>query len=44
MDRTGYDDPRSHAPQPIGEILDELLAQYEAEFPGVCITVVETAA
>jgi hypothetical protein len=44
MDRTGCDCPRPHAPQPIGEILDELLAQYEAKFPGVYITVVETAA
>jgi hypothetical protein len=29
-------------PQPIGEILAELLAQYEARFPAVRFTVVET--
>ncbi|MGO8749627.1 MAG: hypothetical protein ACLQNE_27035 [Thermoguttaceae bacterium] len=31
-------------PQPIGEILAELLAQYQARFPEVHITVVETSA
>ena len=31
-------------PQPVGEILEELLAQYEARFPGIHISVVETAA
>ncbi len=30
-------------PQPVGEILQELLAQYEARFPGINIVVVETA-
>jgi len=35
-DRTG--------PQPIGAILDELLAQYQARFPDVRITVVQTPA
>jgi hypothetical protein len=34
----------SATPQPLGEILEELLAQYEIKFPGVHITVVETAA
>ena len=28
---------------PIGEILEELLAQYQARFPGIRIAVVETA-
>jgi hypothetical protein len=31
-------------PQPIGEILAELLNQYQARFPEVRITVVETPA
>jgi hypothetical protein len=30
-------------PQPVGEILQELLTQYEARFPGIDIVVVETA-
>ena len=35
---------RENEPQPIGEILQELLAQYERRFPGVRIAVVETPA
>jgi hypothetical protein len=31
-------------PQPIGEILSELMAQYQARFPAVHIRVVETPA
>lgn len=31
-------------PQPIGEILAELLAQYQARFPEVRIAVIETPA
>lgn len=31
-------------PQPLGEILEELLMQYEAQFPGIKIVVVETTA
>jgi hypothetical protein len=31
-------------PQPAGEILEELLAQYEVQFPDIHITVLETAA
>ena len=31
-------------PQPIGEILQELLAQYQVRFPEVRIAVVETPA
>jgi hypothetical protein len=38
------DDEREDDPQPVGEILEELLAQYEAKFPGIHITIVETAA
>ena len=38
------DDERDREPQPVGEILKELLAQYEAKFPGIHVTVVETAA
>jgi hypothetical protein len=35
-------DGRSDEPQPVGEILEELLAQYERRFPNLHITVVET--
>ncbi len=35
---------RQAEPQRIGDILEELLAQYERRFPGVRITVVETPA
>ena len=28
--------------QPIGELLKELLAQYQARFPGISIAIVET--
>ena len=35
---------RNQEPQPIGKILEELLAQYERRFPGVRIAVVETPA
>ena len=34
---------RSADVHPIGEILEELLAQYQARFPGIRIAVVETA-
>ena len=44
MNATMCDDERDGEPQPVGEILEELLAQYEAKFPGINITVVETAA
>jgi hypothetical protein len=35
---------RKAEPQRIGDILEELLAQYERRFPGVRIAVVETPA
>jgi hypothetical protein len=35
---------RDSGPQPVGEILEELLAQYEARFPDINVVVVETAA
>lgn len=38
----GHEDRRG--PQPVGAILAELLAQYQARFPEVHITVVETPA
>jgi hypothetical protein len=38
------EDRRYRGVQPIGEILEELLAQYQTEFPELNITVVETAA
>jgi hypothetical protein len=43
---TPCDDERQQdgEPQPVGEILKELLAQYEAKFPGINIVIVETAA
>ena len=37
-------DRRSDGPQPIGEILAELLAQYQVRFPEVHVAVVETPA
>jgi hypothetical protein len=40
----GHQRQQDGEPQPIGEILQELLAQYEAEFPGINVVVVETAA
>jgi hypothetical protein len=40
----GDERQREGEPQPLGEILQELLAQYEARFPGINIVVVETAA
>ena len=46
MITTFCDDERERdgEPQPVGEILEELLARYERRFPDVQITVVETAA
>ncbi len=46
MNTTFCDEQRERdgEPQPVGEILEELLAQYEARFPNIRITVVETAA
>jgi hypothetical protein len=38
------EDERDDEPQPVGEILEELLSQYEARFPGIHIAVLETAA
>jgi hypothetical protein len=37
-------DGRGNEPQPLGEILEELLVEYERRFPDVHITVVETTA
>ena len=37
-------DTRDDEPQPVGDILHELLAQYERRFPDIHITVVETTA
>ena len=36
--------PDSRGPQPIGEVLAELLAQYQVRYPEAQVTVVETAA
>ncbi len=44
MEATFCDDDRDNEPQPLGEILEKLLDQYEARFPGVKISIVETAA
>lgn len=38
------DERRPQEPQRIGEILEELLSQYERRYPGVRIAVVETSA
>jgi hypothetical protein len=40
----GDERERDSEPQPVGKILEELLAQYETRFPGVRISIVETAA
>jgi hypothetical protein len=37
-----YEEPRGNGPQPIGEVLTELLARYEARFPDTRIAVIET--
>jgi hypothetical protein len=37
-------DRRSQDARPISEILEELLSQYQARFPGIRIAVVETPA
>jgi hypothetical protein len=37
-------DRRSQDARPIGEILEELFAQYQTRFPGIRIAVVETPA
>jgi hypothetical protein len=39
---TSYEDERRQDPRSIGEILEELFIQYEKQFPGVRIAVVET--
>jgi len=39
-----WDDGRAGEPQAIGDILADLLAQYQARFPQVNITVVEVSA
>ena len=46
MNTTFGDDERERdsEPQPVGEILEELLAQYETKFPDIHISVVETVA
>lgn len=41
---TRFQERRSGEPQPIGEILAELLTRYESRFPGVRIRVIETPA
>ena len=41
MKTTICDDERKSEPQPLGEILEELLAQYEAKFANIHITVAE---
>jgi hypothetical protein len=39
---TRFEERRGDGPQPIGEILAELLARYEARFPRTRIAVIET--
>ena len=41
---TFCNDERDDEPKSVGEILAQLLAQYEAKFPGVNVVVVETTA
>jgi hypothetical protein len=35
-------DRRNGEPHPVGEVLEELLAQYEARYPGIRVTIAET--
>ena len=42
MSTTVYKEERGGEPLPLGEILEELLAQYEARFAEIHIKVVET--
>ncbi len=39
---TRFQERRSGEPQPIGEIITELLARYQSRFPGVRVAVVQT--
>ncbi len=41
FEKGDWDDGQGAEPQPIGDILAELLAQYQARFPKVNITVVD---
>ena len=41
---TRFQERRGGEPQPISEILAELLARYQSRFPGVGIAVVQTPA
>ena len=43
-DTTERRDRQDDEPQPVGVILEELLAQYERRFPDIHIAVMETAA
>ena len=43
-DTTERRDRRDDEPQLVGELLEELLAQYERRFPDIHITVMETTA
>jgi hypothetical protein len=44
QDDFGGREERGNGPQPIGEVLEQLLTQYEVRFPSINIVVVETAA
>ena len=44
IERDERKDEQQRGPQPIGAILADLLAQYQARFPEIQITVVETPA
>jgi hypothetical protein len=41
---TRFEERRGGEPQPIGEILGELLARYQSRFPSVQVAVVQTPA
>ena len=43
-DTTEERDKQDDGPQPIGDILEELLVQYERQFPHIGISVSETMA
>ena len=38
----GIEDKQPQSPQPIGDILKELFAQYERRFPSIKISVLQT--
>ena len=44
IEESAQHDARQAKPQPIGEVLAELLNQYQRQYPDLKVTLVETAA